>query len=78
MEGGLGSGRNRDAEKPSSSAHHRRCPSSLHPRIRRVRCPMADDDGDDGGGRRGWEAAVIAGGGGGRRRRVSRSGVLFA
>ena len=39
-DGGSGSGWDRDAEKPSSSAHRRRCPSSLHPRIRRARCPV--------------------------------------
>ena len=41
VEGGSGSGRDRDAEKQLSPAYRRRCPSSLHPRIRRASPPPA-------------------------------------
>ncbi len=39
MEDGLGSGRDRDAKKPSPSAHRCHCPLSLHHRICCARCP---------------------------------------
>ena len=39
VEGGSGSDRDRDAEKQLSPAYRRRCPSSLHPRIRRASPP---------------------------------------